>query len=255
MTNKQLKIIIIVMCCCLAAVSALTIAMGIKDITSKTANQNNYQENFRFAQLTYVALGDSITEGANSFDGAVGVVQYPYPALVQINLALKSSVNCGISGSTVASGATSYYPMCQRYVDMPSGDIVSVMGGVNDYARNVPLGTIDDTNTDTFYGALNTLASGLKQKYPNAFIFFMTPYKYSWYLSPNGNGNTLEQFAIAVKDICNKYDLPCLDMYKLGKFEDEMYDERSDGLHPSQNFFVSYTAPQIAQFIRDNFNK
>ena len=216
-------------------------------------NDSEYDE-CNFASLTYVALGDSITYGANPFVPN-SRVRFPYPDLVEIELLLYNSVNCGISGSTVATGANSYYPMVERYADMPHGDIISVLGGVNDYFVNIPLGSLYDTDATTFYGALNTLAKGLVARYPDAFVFFMTPYNCRWGDSPNANGNTLKQFVNAVKEVCAINGLPCLDMYCLGNFEMEMHSDLSDGVHPSQSFFRDYTAPQIAQFIRNNYGK
>ena len=252
MTEKDMKIITIILCCCLVAVLISAIVTGSIDIMNNN-HKNEDMNDVDFSQLTYVALGDSITYGYDVSRGDGSQVQYPYPDLVQCLLGLRQSINCGISGSTVATGANSFYPMSQRYAEMPDGDIISVLGGVNDFWRNVPLGTMEDSDTSTFYGALNALAKGLKAKYPNAFIFFMTPYKYV--MQVNGNGNTLEQFANAVKQVCVANNLPCLDMYNYGNFEKEMYSEQSDGVHPSQSFFRNYTAPQIAQFLRLYYNK
>ena len=86
----------------------------------------------------------------------------------------------------------------------------------------------------------------------------MTPYKEYPYHSntcdtPNRNGYTLEDYANAINVVCAKYNIPVLDMYNLGNFELEMYDTNSDGIHPSQEFFEKYTAPQIAKFIKENY--
>ncbi|MBO5946019.1 MAG: SGNH/GDSL hydrolase family protein, partial [Clostridia bacterium] len=134
-------------------------------------------------------------------------------------------------------------------------DIVSVMGGVNDYL-NAPLGTPDSTDTGTIYGALNVLCAGLKAKYPNAYVFFMTPYKFS--MDPGAHpdyGHTLCDVANAIKEVCGKYGFDVLDMYTYGKFELEMYTKGSDGLHPTQEFFSAHTAPMIARFIKENYKK
>lgn len=204
-----------------------------------------------FSALTYIALGDSITEGNDGFSHSGGKVARPYPSVVKDILNLKESVNRGVGGSTVVTGENSFFSMLERYPSMPDGEIISVLGGVNDFGRSVPLGNIDG-DTTTFYGALNALADGLKRKYPDAFIFFMTPYRCSGIPSVNRLGNTLEQFAQAVKEVCSRHNLPCLDMYNLGGFEKEMNDPRSDGIHPSQSFYINNTAPQIADFIKEN---
>ena len=42
-------------------------------------------------------------------------------------------------------------------------------------------------------------------------------------------------------------------MFELGNYEVEMSLSNSDGLHPSQEFFEEYTAPQIVDFIKNNY--
>ena len=84
-------------------------------------------------------------------------------------------------------------------------------------------------------------------------MFFMTPYKLVGWSNNNSSGYNLNNVAQAVKEVANKYNIPVLDMFNLGQFELEMYNEDSDGVHPSQEFFKNYTAPQIAQFIKDNY--
>ena len=135
-------------------------------------------------------------------------------------------------------------------------DIVSVMGGTNDFGRFTTLGTINDTQTSTFYGALNTLAKGLKEKYPNAFIFFMTPLKL---ISYRGNlrdeGADFDKYRQAIKDVCAKYDIPVLDTAVLADASQEFGadDYQGDGYHPSQVFHRNVLSPVIFNFIKNNY--
>jgi hypothetical protein len=130
------------------------------------------------------------------------------------------------------------------------------MGGVNDYLQNLPLGNLDDNTNDTIYGSLNIIAENLSSR-KDTFVFFMTPYKYRigdhTYEDGNAAGYFISNVADAVKTVASKYNIPVLDMYTYGQFELEMFNEDSDGLHPSQEFFREYTAPQIAEFIRQNY--
>ena len=207
-----------------------------------------------FSKLTYVALGDSITYGFDSTRGGLQM-ENPYPDLVREELNLRAVYNYGISGSTLTNIDSTRYPMTDRSINMTNnGDIVSVMGGINDYMiGKAPLGTIDDSDASTIYGALNVLASGLKEKYPNSYIFFMTPYKWRGDTGTNAQGYSLEDLCTAIKEVCAKYDIDVLDMYESGLFELEMNNSGSDGCHPSQSFFEEYTAPMIADFIRSNY--
>lgn len=128
-----------------------------------------------FSQLTYSALGDSITEAMDGTKGGA-LMSEPYCEVVGDILGLKSVSNFGISGSTVCTATGKDYakmPMCERYLTMGKADIISVMGGTNDWGRYSTLGNINDTTSNTFYGALNILAKGLKDNCPNSFIFFI----------------------------------------------------------------------------------
>ena len=60
--------------------------------------------------------------------------------------------------------------------------------------------------------------------------------------------------ATVVQEVASRYEIPVLDMYNNGKYELEMYDGNSDGVHPSQEFIREYTAPQIVQFIEENYS-
>lgn len=250
MTNKDLKIVIVVLACCLAAVLVSAIVFGILYFATRSRDDDATD----FSNLTYLALGDSITYGYDSARNGLAM-DNPYCKVVEKLLVLKNSINEGISGSTVAAGFLRA-EMCERYKTMPdNADIVSVMGGVNDYAVGVPLGKADDTDTTTFYGALNALASGLKAKYPNAFIFFMTPLKFRDCENAVGlSGAMLKDYRKAVKDVCAKYDIPVLDTNELADYSKEYNTPgyTGDGLHPSQEFMLKTLGPLIAQFIRDN---
>lgn len=241
-----MKRLIIILSCCLAVVFLGAMLNQTLDLFDDSIEDTAVD----FSQLTYVALGDSITDGRDIY----GIFDIDYPMLVRQELGLRGYTNCGISGTTIAHRESVTNGFVDRYNAMPYADIVSVLGGVNDYQTNVPLGTINDTSLTTFYGSVNALAKGLKEKYSNSFVFFMTPYPCSSQWSANNTSrNTLEDYANAIKQVCSKYDILVLDLYHNGNFD---YNANSrDGLHPNEKFFATNTAPQIAQFIRDNYNK
>lgn len=210
-----------------------------------------------FADATYVAFGDSITYGADNTRN-YSAMDFPYPALVAESLDLASVSNRGISGSTLCRNDFNLVCMTDMilsYTDQ--ANIISVMLGVNDYNRSLPLGDIDDKTNETVYGSLNLIAEHLTTTQEDAFVFFMTPYKCKVgtksYKDPNAAGYVLEDVVNAVKEVASKYNIPVLDMFNEGQYELEMYNYGSDGIHPSQEFVREYTAPQIAEFIRQNY--
>ncbi len=222
-------------------------------------NKNRGNDNMvDFSKMTYVALGDSITYAMDGTNGGQHMDE-PYCKLVGDILGFEHVENYGISGSTVSHAENfSYRPYCERYVDMiGDADVVSVMGGANDIANNCALGEYGDITTNTFYGALDVLAKGLKQKYPNAFIFFMTPLKIK-FIDDSYDANyhlVADEYRFAIKQVCAKYDIPVLDTYALCDFaiEYKAEDYEGDGVHPSQEFHKNTIAPVVAQFISNHY--
>lgn len=201
--------------------------------------------------LTYIAFGDSITYGWDSSISAR--MDKPYPTCVADELGLKAFSNEGISGSTITliEGLPDINSQVQNAT--AGYDIVSVMIGVNDFSRSAKLGTTADTGLSTVYGSLNTLVAKLKAKYPDAYIFFITPLPcHNESLNSSTLGVSLEEVVLAIKDVCNRNAIDVLDLNASGKFTMEN-DPFSDGIHPSQTFIKQYTAPQIATFIKENY--
>ena len=202
-----------------------------------------------FRGLTYVAFGDSITYGIDGdfkHTEAGYKMAYPYPTLVGDTLGLGAVRNEAVSGA-------SFCP-CENRANMTEkilgffgeADILSLMLSVNDFSSQSPLGDPSCTDNTTIYGSLHLICDYLKTNYPDAFIFFMTPFQYK---NTHNGVYALEDVATAIKTVAAEYDIPVLDIYACGKFELEMHDGINDGLHPSQQHHIDYTAPLIAEFI------
>lgn len=149
-------------------------------------------------------LGDSITKGYGTTITYHDYISKKYGI---------TNRNYGVVGTNIAGEATTYGDsMVNRYVDMNiDADIVTVFGGTNDFTNNIPLGTIESTDKNTFYGALNILMKGLSEKYIGKGILFITPFNYKD--TPNSNGNTLLEFVEAIKECGKKYSIPVYDAY------------------------------------------
>ena len=105
------------------------------------------------------------------------------------------------------------FPLSKLYRSMSSNNpnVVLVSGGLNDYLNGTPIGTIDDTDTDTYMGALKTLIDGLREKYRDACIVFTTMYNVEG--SVEGSTLTSEDYATALKEVCEYKKVYCLDLY------------------------------------------
>lgn len=210
-----------------------------------------------FEDLTYTAFGDSITYGADYFNH-YAQMETPYVKEVGNILKLSSTNNKGVSGATLTTNNLGLHCMTSSITSFTDqSDIISVLGGVNDYNRDLSLGTISDTDTSTIYGALHASMNYLTTNYPDSFIFYMTPYKENYsgrhYTNINSEGYTLEDVANAIKEVAEIYNIPVLDLFNEGNFESVMNNEDCDGIHPNQDFVLSNMAPQIAAFIKENY--
>ena len=204
---------------------------------------------------TYIAFGDSITWGYANYTQ----MSKPYPTLVSELLNLASYSNSSVCGATLTQNDLDLFNETSYICSVTSPyDIVSVMMGVNDMIRCLPLGTIDDRDNTTIYGSLYLIMEHFSTYYPDSFVFFMTPlnirYRDGDGYRENSVGFSLYDVSCAIKQMAKKYDYPVLDLFSFGSYSLEAFDEESDGVHPSQEFIQDYTAPMIAQFINDHFD-
>ena len=206
-----------------------------------------------YSGITYLAFGDSITYGADHKNNYAKMAE-PYPELVGQMLGLRCVKNLGISGATLVKDRVGRVCMTERILSCElEGDIISVLLGVNDYADSSPIGTPEDKDLSTVWGALDAALSHLKKRYPEAKIFIMTPYKTRIHgvdgVEKNAAGYTLPELADAVRSVAQRYSVPVLDLYLEGGFEEEIAIPGSDGIHPSPEFIKARTAPDVADFI------
>lgn len=189
---------------------------------------------------TINCIGDSLTEGYKN-DGISWADRLA--ALTQANAVNKY----GIGGSTV-SAYVDKKPMCLRFADMDDdADYIVIFAGNNDFTQSVPMGEENSHDINTFYGALNVMLSGLRDKYPYGKFLYVTPlrmwhYRHpKWtedveYTSKNEQGYTLLDYRNAIINRCEYYSIPYLDLYQQGLYgrtDNTRAAVYIDGLHPN----------------------
>nr|DAF22525.1 MAG TPA: GDSL like Lipase Acylhydrolase [Caudoviricetes sp.] len=184
-------------------------------------------------------LGDSITYGDrnNGISWADKLKNY-------INI--KNITKYGVNGSTI-SDYVNENPMCNRYMNMGEADLTIIFGGHNDFSLSVPMGEETSKDTKTFYGALNVLLGGLREKYLINKLLVLTPIRVwehphsLWeepinYYSQNKVGKTLKDYRDAIVNRCQYYCIPYLDLYNEGLYGGTDSTRNAvyvDGLHPN----------------------
>ena len=189
-------------------------------------------------------LGDSITQGVG-----VSAPQNRYTD-VFASLSGAEVFNYGISGTRIARqiNPTEASPSFDRnFVDRSLvmndvADVVVVFGGTNDFGHgDAPIGCFNDTSDSTFYGAMHTLCRNLICKYPKALIVFMTPLhrlnEESTLKKFGQRYATLRDYVGIIKEVCEYYALPVLDLYSVSGMQPSVDVNRElymkDGLHPT----------------------
>lgn len=158
----------------------------------------------------YVACGDSFTEGDfnnspvsdNQFeDGLYAGCNKVYPYYIGRRNNMEV-INLGICGSTLTNGGSN--PLCCRLDAIPlDADYITIKIGINDGVKHqkMPLGTIDDTENTTFYGAWNCMLDYLTDKMPYAKIGIIV-----------SNGMDTADQAVATIECAKKWGIAYLDL-------------------------------------------
>lgn len=154
--------------------------------------------------LKWNALGDSITFGAGTSKTYVDIIADRTGAV---------PTNYGVSGTTITSVENpNGEGMVTRYANMSDdADIITVFAGTNDMSLQAEIGTWGSRDTTTVYGATTVLVEGLYTKYVGKKIGFILPIP-RW--TVNGeHTHGLENYVAAIKDVCDRYSIPTLDLY------------------------------------------
>lgn len=177
-------------------------------------------------------FGNSITFGYQLFDSkwtgnleTSNPSEYCYMAETCSRLGM-TLVNKSIPGGTLAHSATSNdrNPLVDRWnVEESDVDYIGIDCSSNDFQYSwSSFGELkrDGSSYDknTFYGALQIVCEGLKQKYPNAKIILFTPLKrYQtglWGDNKNSIGKSMKDYTDAIKKISEYYGLYVVDVFE-----------------------------------------
>lgn len=188
-------------------------------------------------------LGDSITEGAGAQS-----LYHRYTSLV-VKYFNAQEYNYGVGGTRIAkqvkrtNNPDDDVFMC-RAVKMPTdADFTFVFGGTNDYGHgDAKLGTFEDRDDYTFYGAFHNLVAYLVSSFPKNKLCFILPIPRFDQDNPYGDGSKDEPIAPmsayieAEKEVLDYYGVEYLDLSDKFYIPTTKQDDGNlyvDGLHPS----------------------
>lgn len=190
--------------------------------------------------------------------------QYVWPQLLADKYGFKLD-NKGIGGSTMSNFVTTNNPMVDRYGQMPNNNpqIVLLQGGRNDRNQNVPIGENTDTDTKTFKGSVNYLITKMQEKYPDALLICVTPWKINTDKDRNALGKNTYDYAVAMVEVCEYRGVVCFNAAdtELSKVYMESAEFRAaycigagDISHLNIEGF-KYVMPKFEKFIAEEYEK
>ncbi len=202
-------------------------------------------------------VGDSITEAICEVNIAQTHIAAGWPG--RIGMANEMFfINKGLSGASISNCRGTNTVLAQlQSMKTSSFDLLIMHGGVNDAWDSAPVGQMtaltnfDETTFDqsTFAGGLEYLFWYAKTYYPDAVKGYIINFRL-----PGSNIGRLsdmsEYFAVA-RDICDKWDIPYLDMYANDELNARMKATTryalGDYIHPNERGYdILY--PYVEQF-------
>lgn len=188
--------------------------------------------NDRSKEVNWLALGDSITEGAN---------EYPDRANERLNFNL---TNLAVGGTTFAirKGINeSYNPSAfinkvKNDINFSNYNVVTIAYGTNDWSNYVPLGDQESVDESSVKGALNVALKKIYADNPTIDIYLITPaFRKDANTKTNNIGLYLKDYVNAIKEVADKYNITVIDFYSNCGWNDLTIDSYTigDGLHPN----------------------
>ena len=214
-----------------------------------------------FSGLKIACLGDSITAAAN-LEKEENYQQYTYPARLKELLGAEEVYNLGIGGSSIGRYWSDAY--VERYREIPEdADIIIVMGGTNDgfSVSDKEFGSLDERAYRTFCGDLDELMRGLREYYPDADIFFVTPLPnilHDYLMRERDYLLPQQQFVDVILKLAKEYDYRVIDLYNSNILDshdvDIVEDYVPDGVHANiegYRILAEHFAAELIQYYED----
>lgn len=207
---------------------------------------------FKQKELTWVAIGDSITYLNDHPDETGNRVKKGYLTRVTELLPDIKYVNKGFNGWT--SGG-----IAQKINDLglEKADIYSVFLGTNDWWAGRPVGTLEDykngDSNKTVYGSFRIIIDKIRSLNPMAKIVLITPMQRAdfVYIANAGNnaygsykaknGQMLEQFANAIISIAEYEKIVVVDLYHEPKLKLDKLVKFKRLKDPATGKYVNYS--------------
>lgn len=199
---------------------------------------------------SWLAIGDSITVGYSNSN-------YSYADILAEKYGIYL-VKDAITGTHISTDSNFGTSFANRYSENADDyNLITVVGGINDWGHGVELGEFnpETTGTDTFANGMNTLVRGLIEKYPNSKIVFFTS-NINNNTSANGITNLkFEDYVDVMRTVCAYYSIPFYPLHLLCGFNGlATYDLNADTMNSDKTHPLTAGHKKMADIIADCIN-
>lgn len=196
---------------------------------------------------SWLAIGDSITVGYSNSN-------YSYADILAEKYGIYL-VKDAITGTHISTDSDFGTSFANRYSENEDDfNLITVVGGINDWMHGVTLGEFvpETTGTDTFANGMNSLVRGLLEKYPNSKIVFFTS-NINNNTSSNGTTNLkFEDYVDVMRTVCEYYSVPFYPLHLLCGFNGlATYDLNPNTMNTDKTHPLTSGHKKIADVITD----
>lgn len=195
------------------SLAILTRSIKITDFCNEIGYQWNWQR--------WLAFGTSITDTSYYDTTFLQVTGKYVPHLAKLSHTYP--INYGIAGARIAPEVLNKV----RNTNIENASLITIEGGVNDHAMDVPLGTVGDKDETTFAGAIYQIAKYVYDN-SNATLVFITDYVGRYvHINPAPDGSDFygdcaptkvnnlgllqSDYIEMMKKQCEYFSIPCID--------------------------------------------
>lgn len=214
--------------------TVLIVSCNVTSLEGKCKTQTGFSPKKKWNGIKWVCVGDSLT--AENIRTTKHYFDY-----VSEKTGI-SIVNMGVSGSGYARMADTSQAFYQRISSCPTdADVVTIFGSFNDLGAGLSIGSVDDTETDTLAGCINTTITNLQAVIPlvNLGIVAPTP----WDTTQPSDSGQAYNYVNMLKKICEHRSIPFLDLWRCSNLRPWDADFRTlayskdggSGTHPDEN--------------------
>lgn len=214
--------------------------------------------------MKLVTIGDSITVGTYTaeHENSPNTIAHPnFSEVVKEKLGCDTLINYACNGISVSATAPIFpdRAIVTRYLIMEDADVVLICAGTNDFGNGVAIGSPEDTEDVSFFGALDILFRGLKEKYPNSEIYVVKPI-HRHDEAQNKIGLSLECYRDALEQRAKKYALPTIDGFEVPiapTLDEHRKRYSKDGVHiniEGHRLYGEYIYEKILEIRKEKVN-